>query len=408
MHRPLTRPRLLAVVLAALVGASTLVTATTADAAKRDDPTARRQQVRQQRAKVAEKLNVLKASDGQVRRALAALQANLGTREAVAQDARRAADAASRDLVNAEDALSAKVAELHALTLRMKRVAIDAYTGTSAGQIDAILGAASFDQAVRRKELLNLQVDKQSNLADAMRSTRQDLAIVRQTVEAAQARANQRRTDAEAKLIDARQALTANRRFADQVESRLDAALAESDALASVDQKLSSEIARRQAALAAQVNAARRRAGGGGGGSVSSGGRVRSVGSGNVVSVGGIVVSASIAGNLSGLLSAAAADGYSLGGSGFRNPSDQVSLRRAHCGSSDYAVYDAPASSCRPPTARPGSSMHERGLAIDFTWNGGLISSRGNAAYRWLAGHASRYGFYNLPSEPWHWSTNGN
>jgi D-alanyl-D-alanine carboxypeptidase len=51
--------------------------------------------------------------------------------------------------------------------------------------------------------------------------------------------------------------------------------------------------------------------------------------------------------------------------------------------------------------------MHERGLAIDFTYNGALIHSRSNAGFRWLAGNAPRFGFANLPSEPWHWSVNG-
>ncbi len=52
--------------------------------------------------------------------------------------------------------------------------------------------------------------------------------------------------------------------------------------------------------------------------------------------------------------------------------------------------------------------MHERGLALDIKSSGSLITSRSNPAYQWLAANASSYGFYNLPSEPWHWSTNGN
>ena len=52
--------------------------------------------------------------------------------------------------------------------------------------------------------------------------------------------------------------------------------------------------------------------------------------------------------------------------------------------------------------------MHEQGLAVDFTWNGSVISSRSSPAFQWLAAHAGSYGFYNLPSEPWHWSVNGN
>jgi D-alanyl-D-alanine carboxypeptidase len=51
--------------------------------------------------------------------------------------------------------------------------------------------------------------------------------------------------------------------------------------------------------------------------------------------------------------------------------------------------------------------MHERGMAIDFTYNGRTIGSRSSKAYKWLKAHAASYGFYNLPSEPWHWSTNG-
>ena len=51
--------------------------------------------------------------------------------------------------------------------------------------------------------------------------------------------------------------------------------------------------------------------------------------------------------------------------------------------------------------------MHELGLAVDFTADGQTITSRSSAAFRWLAQHADRFGLYNLPSEPWHWSVNG-
>jgi LAS superfamily LD-carboxypeptidase LdcB len=132
------------------------------------------------------------------------------------------------------------------------------------------------------------------------------------------------------------------------------------------------------------------------------------------VSVGGIRVHRSIAGNLRRLLDAARADGIVLGGGGYRSTAGQIQTRRNNCGSSYYAIYQQPASSCRPPTARPGRSQHERGLAIDFTYGGNTIcfprrssSCRGNAAYNWLKANAWRYGFYNLPSEAWHWSTTG-
>ena len=124
------------------------------------------------------------------------------------------------------------------------------------------------------------------------------------------------------------------------------------------------------------------------------------------MTVGGIRVHQSIAGNLQALLSAASAAGINFGGGGYRDPAGQIAVRRNNCGSSNYAIYQAPASSCSPPTARPGQSMHERGLAIDFT-QGGSTLTRGSSGFAWLRANAGSYGFRNLPSEPWHWSTNG-
>ncbi|MEM9561585.1 MAG: M15 family metallopeptidase [Actinomycetota bacterium] len=125
------------------------------------------------------------------------------------------------------------------------------------------------------------------------------------------------------------------------------------------------------------------------------------------VVVEGIRVHRSIAANLQGLLEAAEADGISLSGWGWRDTNTQIRLRRQHCGTTEYAIYRMPSSQCSPPTARPGSSQHERGLAIDFTYNGGSISTRRNAGFRWLDANAAAFGFKNLASEPWHWSTTG-
>ena len=129
-----------------------------------------------------------------------------------------------------------------------------------------------------------------------------------------------------------------------------------------------------------------------------------------VVTVRGITVERRIAGQTRRLLRAADRAGVRLGGWGYRSHARQIELRRAHCGTSRYAIYSKPSSACRPPTARPGHSMHEQGLAIDFykrRRNGQAIAIAGTRAFRWLKRNAARFGFYNLPSEPWHWSTNG-
>lgn len=103
------------------------------------------------------------------------------------------------------------------------------------------------------------------------------------------------------------------------------------------------------------------------------------------------------------LLAAAAADGVPLTGSSYRNPAEQIALRKAHCGTSDYAIYEMPSSQCSPPTARPGTSQHEQGLAIDFD----DCSTRATACWRWLSANAARFGVHPLSSEPWHWSIDG-
>jgi len=95
--------------------------------------------------------------------------------------------------------------------------------------------------------------------------------------------------------------------------------------------------------------------------------------------------------------------GISISGGGFRTKQRQIELRKIN-GCPD--VWTAPASSCRVPTAIPGRSLHEIGLAIDITSGGRSLTST-SAAFKWLKIHADEYGFVNLPSEPWHWSITG-
>ena len=123
----------------------------------------------------------------------------------------------------------------------------------------------------------------------------------------------------------------------------------------------------------------------------------------SLATVRGITVAAHVAPYLEQLLAAAEADRVVLSGSGWRSTQDQIALRSAN-GCPD--VYTAPASSCQVPTAIPGTSMHEVGEAVDFI-QGGSTLSRSSPGFSWLTANAARFGFYNLPSEAWHWSTNG-
>jgi hypothetical protein len=121
---------------------------------------------------------------------------------------------------------------------------------------------------------------------------------------------------------------------------------------------------------------------------------------GTIVDVRGIQVDASIADQLARMIDAAALDGITLTGSGWRSAEDTAYLRALN-GCPD--VHTSPAESCAVPTAIPGTSMHERGLAIDFhgasTWD--------TPVARWLQNNAHRFGLQVNALEPWHVSTNG-
>jgi hypothetical protein len=393
-------------VLVALAAGALVLGPALSATAKGDSLDQQRQNVRQRSSKAASQLNVLKASDAQVQSALAALRRNVESQQAAVAGARQAADIAAAELLTARKAEDEKAAELADLKARLKRMAVDAYVNPPTSNLLNTLNSGSLDEATRKRELLDYQLNRGSDLADRTAAARQDLTAKREQAEAARKRAQQRKAQVEARLGELQQAQDQQARFADDLDARIDQVAGELVSLDVVDKALAGKIAARNAALAAQARAAG--AGRSGGGRSSRSGS-RSAGGGvSVTTVRGITVASSIADNLDRLMGAADSAGLHLGGSGYRDSSQQVALRRAHCGSSDYEIYEAPASSCSPPTARPGSSMHERGLAVDFTCNGSLISSRGSPCFRWLSGNAAGYGFYNLPSEPWHWSTNGN
>ncbi len=125
-----------------------------------------------------------------------------------------------------------------------------------------------------------------------------------------------------------------------------------------------------------------------------------------VVAITPITVNAEIADSLVALIGAAMSDGVDLSGWGYRDRENQIILRRGNCGSSGYAIFEQRSGTCSPPTARPGFSQHEKGLAIDFTQGGAILNSS-SSGFLWLQANAATYGLINLPSEPWHWSTTG-
>lgn len=431
----------------------------------RGDPVKERERVREQQAAIASRLNVQKASLAKIDAALRALTSDLSGQEARLAEADQAlADAHHR--VNVADAAVTGIeANISGLETQMRQRAVVAYMNPPGVQAIDMLRATSIQAASMRQMYGEVRAASDADVADQLKAARSDLVFARRTATNARHLAVTRQAEQQARTRKVSAARAREQKFALELKRRINDSIAESVRLARTNKALSARIAFEQAALAARLAAARAAAAAAAAeranraaaaaaaaeaarlaarqntiranGSemraqsptpqptlVASGGQgatstataaaapspiatvpvvTTSPAGINLATVGGITVAAQIAGQLQALLTAARGAGLNLTGGGYRSAGAQIALRQAHCGSSYYAIYLMAAGSCHPPTAPPGQSMHEVGLAIDFT----NCSSHSTACWQWLSANAARFGFFNLPSEPWHWSING-
>ena len=393
-----------------------------------------RERVRQEQAAAASNVDALKADQDDVLAALSDLDAQVSAEEDALASAEREVEEAEAAQARAEQGIEEAEGRLADLEDRLRAQMVELYTAPDGGSV-AILDATSATDMVKRRAILDGRAADDEDLVDQVRAAQADLQVQRREAEAAGERAEAQRQEVETRLGTLQDARDQQASFAAQVEERLDAKVAEALQLDQRESDLSAQIireaaqlqarlaaaekARSDAAAAAQAQAAAAAAasqpstpaydddGSEPSGPVAappSGGNIGS-GSGGIslCNAAGITVNCQISGQVTAMINAAAADGVSLSGGGYRDPAQQIALREQHCGSSTYAIYEMPSSQCSPPTAKPGSSQHEVGLAIDFS-----NCSRGSTCFNWLSGNASSFGMYNLPSESWHWSVNGN
>ena len=395
----------------------------------------------------ADDVDVLTASREEVRAAVAELDARVATQAAAvaAAEADEAAAKVAVDRARARVALARNDVELAREVVA--EYAVEAYIRPPATEALRVLSISAADDATYASSVIRIMADERRKVVDVLVEKQAEADRQQQAADRAVAEADARANAAQEELAGLQRMRDEQSSLAQSLDDRLDKALAEAAALAEIDRQMSEELAAQELALRNEgppspvVNVASPipdappateptptppPAGDQGTNpppttrpptattrppTVTT--RPPAPPSGtvtwaDVTSVGGIWVHKSIASQVQALLNAGNAAGLNLRGGGFRDYASQVATRRANCGPTYYDIYEKPSNQCTPPTARPGRSMHERGLAIDFTSNGSLITSRSSAAFRWLQANASRYGLYNLPSEPWHWSTNGN
>ena len=380
--------------------------------------------------------DVLQADSAEVATSLADLNAEVQAQVAAVVAARDAQAAADAELAAAEAAVAETQASLASLGEASDEVVIESFVNPPAEDALDALTADSLADATVKQSILTNQSNSNAAVLTDLQDAQADLVVREEAQADAAATAEEKAAEAEAAVDDLVADQSQETLFVLAVQERLAGNLAEADALAGVDPAAADALRAREGELAAQIGAivtareqraaeaalqqamaeaaaqaAAERASASSGGS-SGGGASIGPASGNLSTVscpggGSITVDSSLAGNLQSMLNAAAADGNNLCGGGYRDPSAQIALRRSNCGSSNYAIYEAPSSACSPPTARPGTSNHEQGLAIDFTCNGGGALGRSSSCFSWLSANANSYGLYNLPSEPWHWSNDG-
>jgi D-alanyl-D-alanine carboxypeptidase len=386
----------------------------------------------------------LKGSSEDVDETLTTLSENLDEQLGELESARVALAETDAQLSDIRDAIEETTGRITELESQSDAVVVDAFINPPTEDSLETLTADSLSEATIKQSILDTQADANADVLGDLATAREELEEQESAESELEDAAQAARDSQEQELVDLQGAQSQQALFIAQVQERLDKNLSEAEALKGVDPALAGRIEEREGVVAdriqgvrdaeatrlalealalhqqqveqqAREDAQRIAAAAPPPSSSDSGSGGTTVGgaSGSLATVacpagGSITVDSALASGLTSLLAAASADGISYCGGGYRDPSAQIALREANCGTSQYDIYEAPSSACSPPTARPGTSNHEQGLAVDFTCNGGgTIQSQSSTCFQWLEANAASYGFYNLPSEPWHWSNDG-
>jgi len=410
------------VALAALAMAATLLVPATSGAQEDDGASSGNDRSERDEAALVDiDLDVMRSEGGDVSDALGDIAANVDDQVEQLSDARAAVTAAEEQLALADLAVADTESRLQALSLQTDGIVVDAFVNPPAEvALDAFSARSLTDLSVKQS-ILNTKATTDAETLDMYQEADAQLEVEKSERAALAQTMEDNRDAASTALSDLESALSQQAEFAVRVEERLDQQLSEADSLAAVDPATAAEIQARESQIATTLSGmqeeARRIAAQENSAALAAQAEEAKQYTikeppGGVVNVpcpagGSIDIAGDIASQLTRLLNDAAAAGVTMCGGGYRDPSEQIAVRRANCGSSNYAIYQAPSSYCSPPTARPGTSMHEQGLAIDFQCAGGGSVSYGDSCHDWLRANASTYGLYNLPSEPWHWSVSG-
>ena len=392
-----------------VLGAGSLaVEAQQDDEAQLEELKQEREAIQVELADQAIKLDAATADFADLAQALDDVNALVDLQQARLADANQRVRSAETQAEVAQARLVEIADEVGLLQRDVQDLAVASFTGEASATASNVTSALSSEPwvAARRRSLIELQTGSLTDGIDRMRALGAEAELVAESLDVSLSSAQQARTQAQLRQGELEASQDAQADLVARAGLRLEARLAEASVIEDRDAQAAAEIRQQEEVIAAKIReeAARRAAIE----AAEERGNVPVVATpAEITTVDGIQVHVDIAAAVGEMLAAARADGVDLGGWGYRDSIRQIELRQEHCGTTEYDIWEKPAFSCNPPTARPGQSQHERGLAIDFTYNGGSMTSHSNPGFVWLAANASRWGFVNLPSEPWHWSTTG-
>lgn len=377
-------------------------------AASTKDPQTKRDRVRRQRAAAAARLDALRANADQVDRAIADLRANTAARQAELKAAKAAEKQAQENVAAAQAEVEAVQGRISVLRQAARQAAILAFTSQGDSLLFSSLLGGESQSAPAQEVFYNLAVGDLDVALNDLAVAQRQLSKAKSKAERASRAATRRRERVESKIVDLNEALSQQEQLGNSIQDRYDAALAEAANLADMDAALSKQISEREKQLVTKARAA-----GIQGATVDKKGKVKvpvvPAAENGLVRVNGVLIDKSIGKAFAQLVAWAIEDGITLTGGGYRSAQAQIDLRRGNCGPTDYDIWEKPPSECNPPAARPGHSLHERGLAIDVRCNGRLISRYSDPCFAWMAEHAPKVGLRNdvTRREAWHWSTTG-
>lgn len=214
----------------------------------------RRDALRAKKAAAASQLNVAKASNAEVERALGVLTTQVLAQEAKLASARQAVAAAAAELSAAEARLAETKARIEDLHAEVVNRAVAAYMRPGEDALVGFRDAADINDASRKRAMLAQVTNRDADVIDLLRAAREDQEIEQARLDAAKRVAVEREAAVESHLAELEAAREEKAQMAVAVKGRVRSYQAEVDALAAEESAVQALIQRKEAEARARTS----------------------------------------------------------------------------------------------------------------------------------------------------------